>query len=252
MTTPKKPPAVPATSNEPLPDYLDKLAERDVGAGVSSNFEDQLTPIINVLQTNSPQCDSRGPEFVADAAPGLFYLRASTTPIRETLDVIPCGQMHSFLEWRAGRQGLVGRHAELPEDVQIEIDASSGRRMFVRPDTKNTIQDTRELYLIVDGSPWMLPCYGTRHTFARKLMSYFNQQKHPRTGLLLPTYAKRYRLSTVAQSNAKGRWFNVAFADLGFVSLPEYQQAKLLHETVERGVQPTAALPGGTPRLTAA
>jgi hypothetical protein len=239
-------------TNDQLPTELDQLTQQDAGKGVSSAFEDQLTPIINVLQINSPQVDARGPEYIAGAEPGKFWLRGAVVPIRETIDVIPCGQLHSFLEWRAGRQGLVGRHAELPDNVEIEIDASSGRRMFVRPDSKNVLQDTRELYLLVDGAPFMLPCYGTRHTFARAWQSHFNQLKHPKTSDVLPSFAKRYRLSTVFASNAKGRWFNVTFTEIGWTPLPEYQQAKALAENIARGVQPTGQLSGGTARLTAA
>lgn len=238
-----------AKPEDQLPAELDQLVQQDAGMGVSTAFEDQLTPIINVLQTNSPQVDSRGPEYIAGAEPGKFWLRGAVIPIRDTIDVIPCGQLHSFLEWRAGRQGLVGRHAELPDGVEIEIDPSSGRRMFIRPDTKNMIQDTRELYLLVDGAPFMLPCYGTRHTFARAWQTHFNNlPKHPKTGGVLPSFAKRYRLSTVPASNAKGRWFNVTFAEIGWTPLPEYQQAKALAENVARGMQPTQQLSGGTSR----
>src|SRR5262245_28567488 len=119
-----------AKLEDQLPAELDQLVQQDAGKGVSFAFEDQLTPIINVLQSNSPQVDSRGAEYIDGAEPGKFWLRGSTTPIRETIDVTMCGQLHSFLEWRAGRQGLVGRHAELPDDVKIEIDPSSGRRVF--------------------------------------------------------------------------------------------------------------------------
>ena len=168
----------------------------------------------------------------------MFWLRGSDPPIREQLDVICCGMLHTFTEWLPSRQGYVGRHADLPDDVQITTDGSSGRRFYVRAGNKNVLEDTRELYVVIDGQLRMLPATGTKHTFVRALETFFNQQRNPKTGSVLPSFAHVIRLTTTPRSNAKGRWFDIRFEKIGWASLPQYQQAKALTESVERGLQP--------------
>ena len=230
-----------------LPAELEQLTEQDSGMGVSDQFADMLTPIVSVLQTNSPQCDVRGADYVDNAEPGMFWLRGSDPPIRESLDVICCGMLHTFTEWLPARQGYVGRHADLPDDVQITTDSSSGRRSYVRTGNKNVLEDTRELYLAIDGTLHMLPATSTKHTFVRALETFFNQQRNPKTGSVLPSFAHRLRLTTVPRSNAKGRWFDIKFETIVqdgrrvWPSLTQYQEAKKLTESVERGLQPLLA-----------
>jgi hypothetical protein len=223
-----------------LPPELAKLAEQDAGKGVSDQFEDQLTPIITPLQTNSPQCDHRGAEYIDGAAPGKLWLRSSSEPIRDFIDVICCGMVHSFVEWLPARGGYVGRHAELPDDVETTRDGA--RQVHIRAGNKNVVEEAREFLLLLEGSPHLLSCTSTQHTFARKWQSHFHTVRHPKTGEIMPSFVKRYRLTTVPMANAKGRWFGLTFSEIegaaGWPSLNEYQQAKALHETIERGLLP--------------
>jgi hypothetical protein len=240
--------------NDQLPTELEQ--PQDAGIGVSHDQADQLTPIVTTLQTNSPQCDVRGVDYVNGAEPGRFWLRNSDPPIREWLDVIPCGMLHTFTEWLQNRQGYVGRHGDLPNDTQITIDSSSGRRTYVRTSNKNVLEDTRELYLMIDGTLHMLPATGTKHTFVRALETFFHQQRNPKTGNVLPSFAHLLRLTTVPRSNSKGRWFDLKFETIRgddgrrvWPSLAQYQQAKALTEGVERGLpllasNPVAGIPG--------
>jgi hypothetical protein len=248
MSAPPKKPTPPpaAATHDPLPAAIDKLCEQDAGDGISSDFADLDRPIIRVLQTNSPQCDARGAEYIEGAEAGLFWLSGSLTPIRETLTVVPIVQLHSFMEWLAGRQGYANRHADLPPDATP--DPSNPRR-WVRPDG-NIVEDTKEIYVLLDKGLWLLPCASTRHQFARRLMSYAQQRRHPRTDKPYPFYARRYELRTTAASNAKGHWYNVAFNDLGWTPEADYLQARALSADLKRGL--LSPPPGGTPRLSAA
>jgi hypothetical protein len=225
-----------------LPAELIEQTAADSGRGVSTRPEDQLIPIVYVLQTNSPACDKRGAGYIEDAEPGHFLLRGAIEPIRDGtvgIDVIPCGMTHSFLEWLENRQGLIGRHAKPPSDIEVRtIKGEGGReRASLVRSNGNLIVDTREFFLLIEGAPYMLPCYGTRHTFAKTWQSRFQQYKHPRTGAVLPSFARRYRLRTVATSNALGHWYGLQFTDEGWVSVAEYQLARALNDVVERGAQ---------------
>jgi hypothetical protein len=240
--------------NDGLPAELQQLAQQDSGMGVSDAFADQLTPIIAVLQVNSPQVDLRGADYVADAEPGMFWLRNSDPPIRQWLDCICCGMLHVITEWQPDRAGFVGRHAALPDDVEITVDSSSGRQSYVRRGSRNVLLDTRETYFAIDGTLHMLPATGTKHTFVRALETFFNQQRNPKTGSVLPSFAHLLRLSTMPRSNAKGRWFDIKFETIRgndgrrvWPSLAQYQKAKELTEGVERGLPLLAS--GSTPSI---
>jgi hypothetical protein len=229
-------------TSQPPTELLDNMAV-DAGRGVSQKAEDQLIPLIYVLQTNSPQVDKRGPEYIEGAEPGHFYLRGALDPIRdgeEGIVAIPCGMVRSWIEWLPQRQGFVARHAAMPADVESrvvqDVDGSS-KRSLVRSSNNNIVVDTREFYVVVEGRPYLLPCYSTRHKFARGLQTHFHNFEHPKTGGLLPSFARQYRLTTVLENNAMGRWFGLKFEDLGWVSVADYARGRALSELVASGAQ---------------
>ena len=224
-----------------LPAELFDLAEKDAGMGISFKQEDQLLPLIYVLQTNSPAVDKRGDAHIDGAEPGDFWLRNSLEPIQggeEGIVAIPCEMQRSWIEWLPNRQGFVARHDAPPPDMQARKERDdSGREktILVRGENGNIIQDTREFFLLVGGQPFVLPCTGTKHTFARQWNTFFKQFKHPKTGDFLPSYTHRYRLTTVPASNAIGKWFGLKFQDEGYVTKPEYEEARALCLAVRKG-----------------
>ena len=251
------------TRTDSLPEELLGLTEEDAGRGVSFDQEDQLIPLIYVLQSNSPVVEKRNnPNYVEGAEPGHFWLRNSIHPIangEEGIEVIPCGMQRTWIEWLPQRQGFVTRHSEPPADMEtrtVRGDDGRERSVLARPNG-NFIQDTREFYLLVDGQPYVLPCSGTKHSFARQWQSMFHQFRHPKTNDVMPSYARKYRLTTVPASNALGKWYGIRFSDLGFVNTPEYKAARALNDAVAKGTKraeapvehgepgPTTAGPGG-------
>jgi hypothetical protein len=138
--------------NSALPDKLLNSTALDAGLGVSSTPDDQLLPLIYVLQTNSPGCDKRAPEYIDGAEPGHFLLRNAAQPIRagETgIEVIPCDMARMWIEWRANRQGFVASHREPPDDLEITIDGASQRQRQVRPNG-NVVEETRQFFVLAD------------------------------------------------------------------------------------------------------
>jgi hypothetical protein len=230
---------VPLAGHQPLPAALTDHLARDAGKGVSDKAEDQLIPIVYVLQTNSPACDKRAPTYIDGAEPGGFWLKGAIEPVRDGVAgivVIPCAMTRTWMEWLPGRQGFAARHDKPPADLESGT-GEGGRQALTRPNG-NVIQDTREFYLLVDGQPYLLPCYATKHTFARGWQTHFRQFKHPKTGGVLPSFARKYRVTTVPTMNAMGRWFGLKFTDLNeWVSADEYQAAKALNAIVEQGRQ---------------
>jgi hypothetical protein len=230
----------PVANVHQIPAELMEDFATDAGMGVSFKPEDQLLPLIYVLQSNSPSVDERGPAYIANAKPGHFWLRNDLKPIRDGvtgIDVVPCEMVRCWIEWLPNRQGFVRRHTTPPEDMAektIRDDNGREKVVMVRPNG-NSIQDTREFYLLCDGEPYVLPCTGTKHTFARKWQTLFQKFKHPTTGQVLPAFARRYKLTTIHMQNAVGKWFGLEYADLGFVKKAEYEKAKAFYQAVKRG-----------------
>jgi hypothetical protein len=71
---------LPAASSSELPVELLDHTSGDTGYGFDVQPEDLATPWLYVLQSNSPQCDHRGPAYVANAEPGHFLLRGAVDP----------------------------------------------------------------------------------------------------------------------------------------------------------------------------
>ena len=236
MTDDPKPP-VPIRSSLPLPAELADITVADVGKGVSTKAEDAIVPLVTVLQSNSPQCDRRGPEYLANAEAGKFWVRGNVEPVRDELVVIPCAMARAWMEWLPDRQGYVARHEEEPEDIAIKPGEGNSRRPVLVRRSGNVVQDTRELSLLVDDQPYMLPCASTFHQFAREWQSWFRQFVHPQTRKPLPSFARRYKLVTVPKTNAMGKWFMPKFIDLGWVDKAEYANARAFNEFVEQGRQ---------------
>ena len=222
-----------------VPDDLLDVTARDAGLGVSTDPADQILPLITVLQNNSPVVDKRSADHIAGAEAGCFRFRGDLIEIRDGVagfTCIPCAMRIVWLEWGPARgSGLFGRHPKRPDDVDVRQEDGAKWPLLVRRGSGNVLQETREFYILVDGKPYVLSFHGTGHTTARKWQSHFHQFRHPKTGGLLPAYARKYRITTVAQSNASGRWFAVKFEDLGWVSKAEYEAGRGLHEVIARG-----------------
>jgi hypothetical protein len=237
-----KEPGTSITKPESLPAELLEVTKTDAGMGVSFKQEDQLIPLIYILQTGSPAVDKRGDNYVEGANPGDFWLRNAITPIangEEGIVVQPCEMARSWIEWLPNRQGFVARHDNPPPDMESRKerdDSGRERTILVRGENGNIIQDTREFFLLVNGQPFVLPCTGTKHTFARSWNSFFMQFRHPQTGEVMPAYSRKYRLITIPASNAVGKWFGLKFQDEGYVqSRTEYDAGKALCMAVRKG-----------------
>lgn len=228
-------PQLPAEQDE----YL-ALTEQYAERGVSFKSEDQLLPLIYVLQNMSPQVDKRGTDYIEGAEPGDFWLRNSLDPIRngeQGIEAIPVDMFRTWIEWLPNRGGFVARHDTPPADMVAKtIRGDDGReRNVMMRGNGNIIIDTREFYIMVGGDPYVLPCSSTKHTFARQWQTMFHRFKHPKTGKIMPTFARKYLLTTIPASNALGKWFGLKFGDLGASSLDEIRASIAFSDAVTKG-----------------
>lgn len=235
------------------PAVLGKLFAADAGKGVSSLQEDNLVPLIYILQAQSPQVNKRSPDFIPGAEAGAIWLRNTTAPIvpGETGILFqPCYFSKDWVEWvpRDNGGGFVGRHERCPSDAKKITDPQNPNRVQFICQNGNEVKETRNHIglVLLDGEalPYVIPMTSSGHTVSRQWMFMMNA-KHTSAGRA-PSWACIYRLKTKERSNASGTWFTWDVTDAGWVQTEaEYLRGKELNAAFASGAKavesPTSA-----------
>lgn len=234
-----------------LPTFLADKAAQDVGKGVSDAQEDNLVPLVYVLQAQSPQCNKRSPEYVEGAEAGAIWLRNSgRAAINGEIGILfqPCHFSKDWVEWipRAAGGGFAGRHDERPEAAVETPDEKNPRKINHVLPGGNTVSETRYHVGYVyfeDGSclPYVIPMSSSAHTVSRQWMFMMNSKSLPGVSGAAPSWAALYRLRTKERTNAAGTWATWDITDAGWVRTPEeYERGRRLFESFETGERKVA------------
>lgn len=223
------------------------LAERlaaDAGKGVSGEQEDNIVPLIYILQTQSPQVSKRNPEYIEGAEPADIWLRNAAKPIVKGNDGFlfqPCHFTKDWVEWvpRTKGGGFVARHDDCPEDAVLTEDSENpNRKRYVRKNG-NEVKETRYhvgFVLTENGAalPYVIPLTSSGHTVSRTWMTMMNAKQI--SGQVAPSWASLYRLTTRERINPAGTWFTFEVRDCGWVATVEdYERGAKLHQAFVEG-----------------
>lgn len=236
-------PAVAAGAN--VPAFMADKAKADVGKGASQEQDDNLVPLIYILQALSPQVQERNPEYIKGAKPGDIWLRNAPEPIvagEEGFLFQPCYFTKDWVEWKPQRGGYAGRHDQRPADAVERPDPQDAQRMiWVRPNG-NIVQETRYHigYVINEKTgaamPFVIPFKGAGHTVSRQWMFSINSKVIPDVEGPAPAWSCYYRLKTKFRTNAKGEFFVLDPSDAGWVETEaEYTRGQKLYEGFAAG-----------------
>jgi hypothetical protein len=241
-----------ATTQDPaVPAFLGDKVAQDAGKGVSTLAEDNLVPLIYILQAQSPQCNKRSPDYVEDAESGSIWLRNSGLPAINGEDGMlfqPCFFQKDWVEWipRGQGGGYVGRHQEKPsEAVEKNIDPQNPDKMAWVLPNGNTVVETRYHigYVFLEGGrkmPYVIPMSSSAHTASRGWMFLMNSRMVG--DAKAPSWAGLYRLKTKEKTNKSGTWFTWDITDAGWVQTEQdYIQGAELHESFAIGERQIAA-----------
>lgn len=205
------------------------LMKQDAGRGVSTAAEDNIIPLIYILQAQSPQALKQKPEFIKGAEAGMIWPRGTKHLIdgeNDGLPVIPVAFRKWWMEWGAERgDGLFGRHEYdaagadkgRPSDATWHEDPKKpGQGQWVR-DNGHILVETREHAVLaqVNGN-WtgaVVSMQSTNHTCSRMWMGLMKDKRIPDTEDRAPSYAYVYCLKTVAKSNDDGDWYGWVVED---------------------------------------
>lgn len=203
------------------------LMRQDAGKGVSTSSEDNIIPLIYILQAQSPQALRQKTEYIKGAVAGNIWPRGSQTLIdgEEGMPVIPCGMRKWWMEWGPERgDGLKGRHEYdetaddkgRPSDAEQVEDPKTGNKIWVR-ENNNILVETREhaILAFIEGQwvPSVVAMSGSNHTCSRGWNGDMLRKRFepPNDDFTPPAYAFVYNLKTVAKTNDKGDWYGWAF-----------------------------------------
>jgi hypothetical protein len=193
----------------------------DVGSGwENTGTEDFTIPFLAILQSGSPQCVETEAEHIEGAKPGMLINTATQELYdgKHGVKLVPCYTEHIFVEWR-NRQtdsgGFIGVHTA---DSKIVAEAKAASTEFgkysvpVEDGIDHDLVETFYIYgLVVDGEEIVGPCMvsfsSTKIKAYKSIMTPLRQVKgRP------PLFAFKLHVTTVADKNKKGSFFNFKIA----------------------------------------
>lgn len=226
-----------AGAGDNRPDYL---RTKGPARGVSTAQEDNLIPLIYVLQAQSPQVLKKNQAYIQGAEAGDIWLRNASEPIikGETgMEFQPCFFSKDWVEWipRDDGGGYVGRHATLPEDAKRIEDKKNPKKVrFTSPRGTEYVETRYHVGNVIRGNkliPFVIPLSSTGHNFSKQWMFMMNGHDGA------DSFARKYRLFTKGLSNQQGDWFGWDVEDLGWVDERTYKAGEALFTAFAQGAK---------------
>jgi hypothetical protein len=244
--TSKKTAVAPAAQTTALTTNVDTsmmMADANIGREKMS-VADMALPYFSLLQALSPQVKKSSPNRIDGAEEGDFFNTVTTELFsgEEGLTLLPCAFQKAYVEWtpRDSGGGFVASHED---DRILQVCERNEIGMDVRKDNGNLIVLTFYYYVMVlrpnGGHEFgIISMTRTGLKKARKWNSMLSslQVQGPSGMFNPPMFAQVYHVTSIAESNNKGDFYNwnVQFKEL--VNSPEvYAVAKKFAESVRSG-----------------
>lgn len=224
---------------------LQETFNADAGAGFEeADASAYAIPFLQILQSGSPQCKKSDGAYIKGAEEGKFY----NTVTQELFDgdegiiVIPCHYTQRFVEWKARETGGGFVASHMPGEQPSTEKDEKGRDII--PSSGNTLVDSRNHYVLIVGSdgsltPALITMTSTQQKKSKQWMSKMqgikikNAQGAFQTA---PMMSRKYRITTVPESNDKGSWFGFKTELVGIVEdKAEYDEANNFRNAVRGG-----------------
>ena len=216
--------------------------EADAGRGFEEmSQEDFALPFLKALTGTSPEVGE-----VEGATPGMIYntVTGELFDGKKGITVIPCAYIRQYIEWEPRGSGKGAPVAIYPStsDILSKTHREPGNsKDFL--DNGNYVETSANHYVLVvseDGvpSPALVVMKSTQLKKSRKWNSMMQSVKlQGLNGLFTPPmYSQMYRITTVPESNDKGKWFGWEVERIGTVeSAPLFQAARAFAVSVTSG-----------------
>lgn len=216
--------------------------EEDASAGFANmSQEDFALPFLRLLTNTSPEVGE-----VDGAMPGMIYnsVTGQLFDGKKGILVVPAAYTRQYIEWAPRGSGSGAPLAIHPatSDILSKTHREPGDNKDYL-DNGNYIENTANHYvMVIDESgvpnPAMIVMKSTQLKKSRKWNSMMMSVKLQGTNGLYtpPMYSQLYRLTSVSESNDKGKWFGWEVERVGSVEDANvYQAAKAFAMSVSAG-----------------
>lgn len=190
----------------------------DAGAGFENTTKDDMSiPFIVVLQSNSPQVKEVGDGGIAGAKQGHMFNTVTNDLFdgKVGLTFVPATTQHLHVEWKPREQG--GGFIKMHDSSSPEVLAKGktfGKHTLANG---NDLVETFYVYgVILDEhgevtGPAVIPFTSTKIKAYKDLMTRLNtiQVNTPAGKKQPPLFAHQLRMTTFADKNIKGPFYNV-------------------------------------------
>lgn len=249
-TTHTKALAVPVGSKLPSGALAKRMAAA-AGKGVSTAQEDNLVPLIYILQDNSPQVKKKDPAYIEGAEAGQIWLRNAPEPIVDGEAGIwfqPCYFSKDVVEWvpRKKGGGMVARHPTMPSNAVLK-ENDEGNEVMTLPNGNELVETRYHIgYVIRKGHaplPYTIPLKGTGHSFSKAWMFMMNS-KLLDDGSKAPSFACVYHLKTVFKKKNEQSWhmFQIDDGETQWVETEvDVERGEALYEAFSSGAKAVEA-----------
>lgn len=213
----------------------------DVGAGMEGADKDSFAiPFLTVLQALSPQVDESDAKYIEGARAGMLCdtVSGQLFDAKEGVLIVPCAFQRRYIHWGARGTDSSGFKGELQvSDVErmrsngelLDVD---GRLYFrdgdkvIDPNKADVASDTRNHFVLIydpelgTATPALMSLAATQIKKSKQLMSVLNNVRvNTANGSVCPpTFASVIRVTSVPESNDKGRWYGLKFSREGFLT----------------------------------
>lgn len=236
-----------------LPADVAAAMDESAGVGISRKMEDNVVPLVYLLQANSKVALKGHDKYVEGAEGGSIWLRneevgQSLIDGEEGMVFLPCFFTKCWIEWMPDRGGFVARHAERPAAAALEdVEGDDGRiRKVWKMPSGNTVNESREFsgFVVRDGRmlPYTIPLSGSGHMVGRNWMTALGNLKTP-SGKDAPIWANYWRLRTKLRTVGENSWYQFEITKEGTIkSMSEFTIAKALHDAFASNEKRSAAM----------
>ena len=235
------------------PTFMEEYINEDAGQGVSTAAEDNIVPLIYVLQAGSPQVNKRNEAYIEGAEPGFIWLRNAPRPIVDGevgFLFQPCHFFRDVGEWiprnpDGSGGGFVARWSEMPADATeiVPDPAKPNLKKFMSPrDTEYVETRNHAGFVIMDDGrsvPYNIALSSTGHSVSKAWMGL--QTSKYIAGKQAPAFAAIYRVKTKLRQRGSLSWFVMDMTDAGpdqtimWATKEQYLLGKKLAEAFRSG-----------------
>ena len=216
--------------------------EQDGADGFSNmNQDDFALPFLRLLTNTSPEVGE-----VDGAMPGMIYnsVTGQLYDGKKGILVVPTAYVRQYIEWAprgSGSGAPVGIYPSTSDILSKTHREPGDNKDYL--DNGNYIENTANHYVMVIDeagipSPALIVMKSTQLKKSRKWNSMMMSVKLPGANGMYtpPMYSQVYRLTTVGESNDKGKWFGWEIERVGSVEdASVYQAAKVFAQSVSSG-----------------